>query len=154
MTVVERTVVVEESVVIDAEPEEVWRVFSRLDRWPTWNPACSAARHLSGTAWKKGAIFELTLKPWWRKLTFKPTVMESDIPERIVWVGKGGGVEGWHTFTFEQEGSGTKVTSYESFSGPLLWVMPLVSPERKVRHMFTQWLEGLKAEVEKDTEAA
>ena len=149
MTVIEKSVVVQESTLISASPEEVWRVFSQLERWPLWNPVCRRARHLTGPPWRKGSTLEITLKPWWLALTFRPTVLESSPPERVLWLGRGGGVYGQHTFTFEAEGEGTRATSYEVFSGTMLWAMPLVSPAGRVKRMFAQWLEALKAEVEK-----
>ena len=152
MTVIERSVVVQDSILIHASPDDVWEVFSKLDRWPQWNPACHRAAYLLGSPWKKGSTFELTLKPWWRKTTFKATVIESAPPETVVWLGKGGGVYGQHTFAFEAEGEGTRVTSYEAFTGEMLWAMPLVAPQGKIKRMFAQWLEGLKAVVEKGKE--
>ena len=149
MMIIERNVVVQDSTLIDASLDDVWQVFSRLDRWPQWNPACLRAAYLLGFPWKKGSTFELTLKPWWRKMTFKATVIESAPPETVVWLGKGGGVYGQHTFAFEAEAEGTRVTSYEVFTGEMLWAMPLVAPQGKIKRMFTRWLEGLKAEVEK-----
>ena len=41
------------------------------------------------------------------------------------------------------------VANFEVFTGEMLWAIPLVAPRAKIKRMFTQWLEGLKAEVEK-----
>lgn len=149
MTIIERTVVVEESTRIDAPPERVWEVFSRVERWPEWNPACRQAKYLSGRPWKVDSVFEFTVKPWWREVSFKPTVVASAPPQRVVWLGKADGIYGQHTFSFDPEGDGTRATSHEVFSGPMLWAMPLLSPSGKVKEMFARWLQALKVEVEK-----
>ena len=149
MRIIERSVVVRESILINTSPEQVWEVFSRLERWPEWNPVCSRAQHLSGRPWRVESVFQFTVKPWWMTLTFKPTVVASEPPMSVVWLGQAGGIYGQHTFFFEPEGDGTRATSHEVFSGPMLWTMPLFAPADKVKAMFARWLEALKAEAEK-----
>ncbi len=148
MTVVEKSVVVQTSLSIDASPDRTWSVFADLERWRDWNPVCLNAMATSGQLWKPGAGFRFTLKPWWREITFQATVVECSQPTRVLWLGKGGGIYGQHTFTFEQESEGTRVTSYEVFSGPMLGLMPLFAPSARVKDGLTRWLEALKERVE------
>ena len=148
MTVVEKSVVVQTSLTIDASPDRVWAVFADLERWGEWNPVCSNATAVSGQLWKPGAVFRFTIKPWWRAITFQATVIESSPPSRVLWLGKGGGIYGQQTFTFEPDDGGARVTSYEVFSGPMLGLMPLFAPSAKVREDMARWLEALKARVE------
>ena len=147
MTVVEKSVVVQTSLTIDASPDRIWAIFADLERWGEWNPACSNAAAVAGQLWKPGAVFRFTIKPWWRAVTFQATVVESSPPSRVLWLGKGGGVYGQQTFTFEPDGGGTLVTSYEVFSGPMLGLMPLFAPPAKLREGMTRLLEALAARV-------
>lgn len=149
MTTMEKTVVVKESVLVNAPPERVWRVFSHLDRWPQWNRAVLGARWLKGQPWMLGSAFEMTIKPSWKKLNVRPEIVESGPPQQVIWLGKGAGIHGQHTFTFQPEGDGTRATSLEVFSGPMLWIMPLIGSSGSVGRMFKAWLAALKAEVER-----
>lgn len=149
MTIMEPHRSVSHSVHINAPPERVWEVFARLERWPQWNPVCLGARHVSGRLWDVGAKFDLSLKPWWKRFDLRPTVVKSNPPQEVVWLGHKGGVYGQHTFRFEPENGGAKATSYEVFSGPMLWTLSLFSPTGRTKKMFARWLEALKAEAEK-----
>ena len=148
MTVVEKSVVVQTSLTIDASPDRTWSVFADLERWREWNPVCLNAAATSGQLWKPGSGFRFTIKPWWRAITFQATVLECSPRSRVLWLGKGGGIYGQHTFTFEPEGEGTRVTSYEVFSGPMLGLMPFFAPSARVKDGLTRWLEALKERLE------
>lgn len=141
-------IVVEESIVVQAPPGKVWRVFRDVESWPAWNPVVMSARHLSGHGWEIGSTFHLELRPGRFATTFQPSIIEANPGRRVTWVGEGMGVVGRHTFTFEQQGANTVVTSREAFSGPFLWLMRLIFPPSAIKGMLGRWLAALKDQVE------
>ena len=148
MTVIQKVSMVRETMHVEAPPEVVWRVFSQLDRRAEWNPVCQDVAVASRRSWELGMGFSFSVKPWWKTLRVRATVVDSNPPRQVVWIGRGLGIFGQHSFTFEPEDLGTFVTTTEIFGGPLQWAMPLVAPMGRIRWTFVQWLEALKREVE------
>ncbi len=149
MTVIAKSVTIQESLLIVAPPESVWRIFRDVERWPVWCPAVRKAKLESGDLDHAGGKFRFTVKPWWLPLEARATVVASQPPERITWGVSKNGAYAQHSFTFEAKDGGTLVTSYEVFSGPMLWALPLVMPQHRIRRMFQTWIGALKAEVER-----
>ncbi len=141
-------IVVEELVDIAAPVESVWRLFLDYGKWRDWNPVCLGMKPLGqGTAFGLGWRFELRLKFGPLRLRFKPIILENTTPQVIRWLGGSAGIYGTHWFIFEKTETGSRVTSYEEFTGPLRW---LIYPIRGwTRKMFRAWLEAMKAQVEK-----
>ena len=141
-------IIVEESVEIAAPVETVWRFFLNFVKWPEWNPVCLGVKSLvQGTSFGLGWRFELRLKCGPLKLRFQPIILENTPPQVIRWLDGSFGIHGMHWFIFEKTEAGTRVTSYEEFTGPLRW---LIIPIRGwTRKMIRTWLGALKAQVEK-----
>ena len=141
-------IVVEESVEIAAPLDMVWRFFLNFVKWPEWNPVCLGVKSLvQGTSFGLGWRFELRLKCGPLKLTLRPTILENTTPQVIRWLGGWLGVHGMHWFIFEKTETGTRVTSYEEFTGPLRWLM--IPMRGWTKQMFRIWLGALKEQVEK-----
>lgn len=145
-------IVVEESVEIAAPVEPVWRLFLDYAKWPAWNPVCLGIKSLGqGTPFTLGWRCELRLKCGPLKLRFEPIILENTTPQVIRWLGGSAGLYGMHWFIFEKTEIGTRVTSYEEFTGPLRW---LIYPIRGLtRKMIRTWLQALRAQVEKSAVA-
>ena len=154
MSVIARVKMVREEIFVHAPPQQVWRLFSDIEGWPQWNPICLKASMLKGQPWEVGSRLHFTIKPWWVALNVKATVVESDPPRQVTWLGRWPGLYGQHTFTFEPEEAGTRVISSELFGGPLQWATAFVSPLGKVRELVVQWLAAIKAEAERREAAA
>ena len=150
MTAIEKSTVVQESIHIAAAPEQVWRLFRDVERWPLWCPVILSAKMLSGDLSKARSRFRFSVKPSWIKLQANAEVVQAKPPGRVTWGVEKNGAYAQHTFSFEPDGEGTRATSYEAFSGPMLWALPIVMPSGKVRAMFQSWLLALKTEAEKD----
>jgi hypothetical protein len=105
---------------VEATPAEVWRVFSDLSTWPRWFPNATAARVQLGPPWRKGAVLEVDLAvPVVGALVLRLDVEEAEPARRVRWVGKVWGIRGDHTYTFEDRGGWTRLTSHETFGGML-----------------------------------
>ncbi len=145
-------IIVQESMEIAAPVEMVWRFFLNFVKWPDWNPVCLGVRSLvQGTSFGLGWRFELRLKCGPLKLRVEPIILENTTPQVIRWLGSSLGLHGMHWFIFEKTETGSRVTSYEEFTGPLRW---LIYPIRGwIRQMMRTWLSALKAQVEKQATA-
>ena len=145
--------VVEESVEIATPPEKVWNIFTEEQHWPRWNPTVRRVRQQSGERWRLGWEFEFVMKgPLLLPLKVRPVVLEVNVPRLLRWFAAAPGISAMHWFLFEKTETGTRVTSYEEFTGtlvPLLRLFPslIAKPIRR-------WLQALKAECEKVAPAA
>ncbi|MSP62385.1 MAG: SRPBCC domain-containing protein [Myxococcales bacterium] len=106
---------------IDASLDAVWRVFTDLSTWPRWFPHAVAAQALHDAPWYRrggGVEVELTV-PVLGSMVLRLDIEEADPRHKVRWVGKAWGVRGDHSYTFEDRGAWTRVTSHEQFGGPL-----------------------------------
>ena len=140
--------VVEESVEIAAPPEKVWKIFTEEQNWPNWNPVTKRASHLSGSRWRLGWQFELVLgnRPL-PSLKVRPIVLEVNVPLLVRWFGAAPGLSAMHWFLFEKTETGTRVTSYEEFTGMLTPLLRLFSG--LIFRIVRRCLQALKQECEK-----
>ena len=145
--------VVEESVEIAAPPEKVWKIFTEEQNWPKWNPVTKRASHLSGSRWRLGWQFELVLRnrPF-PSLKVRPIVLEVNVPLLVRWFEAVPGFSAMHWFLFEKTETGTRVTSYEEFTGTLTPLLRLFSG--LIFRMVRLWLQALKQECEKTAPSA
>ena len=145
--------VVEESVEIAAPPEKVWKIFTEEQNWPNWNPVTKRASHLSGSRWRLGWQFELVLRnrPF-PSLKVRPIVLEVSVPLLVRWFEAAPGLSAMHWFLFEKTETGTRVTSYEEFTGMLTPLLRLF--RGLIFRMVRRWLQALKQECEKTAPSA
>ncbi len=133
---------------IDAPPAIVWAVQTDLAGWPAWNPDVhSVDVHgplVPGTAfhWKTGG------------LPITSVLQEVELERRIGWTGRAPlGIRAVHVWTFESEGSGTRVRTEESFDG-LLARLFAGSMRRMLDGALEKGTAALKAEAERRVAAA
>lgn len=143
----------ETDILIDAPPDEVWRILSDFARYPEWNPFIVS---ISGAA-KPGRSLRVTLEPPGRKpMTFRP-VVKSAVPGReFRWLGRmfvPGIFDGHHQFVLEDTDQGTRFVHRESFSG-LLAGFVLRTMGEAIRKGFIQMNEALKERAEQGEGAA
>ncbi len=145
--------VVEEMVEITAPPEKVWNIFTAEQNWPRWNPAVRRVGQMGGERWRIGWEFEFVLRsPLLLPVKIRPVVLEVNVPRLLRWFATTPGLSEMHWFLFEKTATGTRVISYEEFTGmmtPVLRLFPSViaKPTRRC-------LQALKAECEKPPPAA
>jgi uncharacterized protein YndB with AHSA1/START domain len=104
-------VIVELEITIDASPEDVWRLHTDIDTWPTWNTDISTAKLRSPLA--VGRTFD------WEThgLVIASTIAEIIPGHRIVWGGPAHGIDGVHVWTFEPVDGGVLIRTRESWAG-------------------------------------
>lgn len=101
------------SIDIDAPPEVVWNLLTDIVNWPRWNPDVTEAR-LSGDL-APGSEFVWKAGPG----TIRSTLLEVEPPESIAWSGRTMGIEAVHIWSIEPNGSGSTLSTSESWRGLL-----------------------------------
>jgi uncharacterized membrane protein len=127
---------------IDAPPQVVWEVLTRLDNWPNWNPdvkSMSFAGPLAPGAefrWKAGAG------------TIVSTLERVEPPGYISWRGRTLSIKAYHEWWLEPRDGGTQVRTEESFPG-LLARLLRGTLQKMLDKTLEDGLERLKREAER-----
>jgi hypothetical protein len=112
--------VIEESILINADLAKIWKTFTDLTCWADWNTVTTDAASGSGRL-EEGEKFTFCLRPFSLPITVEPKIEEVVPLKKVVWSGARFGISSRHEFLFQQAKSGVLVTSREQFSGlPLL----------------------------------
>lgn len=140
---------IEESVLISAGMEQVWKAFTDFTSWADWN---RTARNISpaNCSMEEGGRFRFRLRPFVVPIDIAP-VIDAIVPhERVVWTGSKYGISSRHEFLFQQVGNGVLVTSREKLVGLPLVLGGRTLTERTVRKLTIRMLRELKAACEHD----
>ena len=133
---------------IAAPKARVWGLFADVDGWARWNPTIVSSSAWRGQPWVPGFRLRQTVLIGRRRLSFRPRVTESDPGTFVTWEGRSLGITGVHSWYFEEETGGTRVTTIEQFNGPGLFLMRILFKPEAVQTMFRASLEGLKLAAE------
>jgi hypothetical protein len=138
-----KSIVIEESVLINAKIGKVWETFIDLTCWKDWNTVmrnvCSGEKCLS-----HGGKILCSFRPFF--LPIKATIQVEEVKpyERIVWSAKKKGFSARNKFSFQNNERGVVVTSRETFSGPLMRSLGFLLPKRKLQALIKTFLKDLK----------
>ncbi|OHE57601.1 MAG: hypothetical protein A2Z47_03860 [Thermodesulfovibrio sp. RBG_19FT_COMBO_42_12] len=140
--------IIEETILINAEMDKVWETFTDLTCWEDWNTVmrnvCSVEKYLS-----IGGNILCSFRPF--LLPIKAAIrVEEVIPHKqIVWSAKKKGFSARNKFTFQSNERGVIVTSRETFSGAIVKSLGFLLPKRKMRTLIKTFLRDLKNASEK-----
>ncbi len=140
---------IQESILIAAPPETVWRPLADPYTWPTWWPGCRDAAAKDRKPLHDGSELRLVLRLGWITMPLAPRVEIATSGRALVWVGRGAGLTGRHAFYLDPQPNGTLVRQHESFSGPGLLLFRLLRLDVATRKMFRANLKGLKRTAER-----
>ena len=144
------TVLIKKEIIINADIQKVWSIFSQLENWPKWGCYILQASWVSKNKWKVGSRFTQTIKGFLGFKEFKsnPEIITIEPYKIVTWAGTRKLIKGTHTFKFQKIGSKTKVSNEEYFTGLLA---PILLPffKNKFEFYFEEFLNGLKKETEK-----
>jgi carbon monoxide dehydrogenase subunit G len=135
---------IEESILIAAPPEVVWKHLAEPRGWRHWWPGCLEAETRDRKTLHDGSELRLALRLGWLTLKFSARVEAATPPRTLLWQGSGGGVTGRHAFYLEARPNGTFVRQQESFTGAGVLLFRLARFDAASRKMFQQNLKGLK----------
>jgi len=138
----------ENSVVAHCTPEDVWRHFEDVSKWPANVPSIiGAAKWESGEPWKPGSKFSMKLlKPM--PVYFTPEIVDAAPPNSVHWIARGSGVtaEQWFHFEAQDDGS-TKMTARQHFDGPMTFMFG-ETVQRQITEMYDEWMNMVKTQAE------
>jgi uncharacterized protein YndB with AHSA1/START domain len=128
---------------IDATPEKVWSVLTNTAAWPDWDSGVTAV-----DGWLAlGEKLTITVKANSGR-AFPVKVVTLSRPEQMVFRGGMplGLFTGQRTYTLVPEGTGTRFTMREVYTGPLAGMIFKSIPD--LGPSFSQFAEGLKHQAE------
>ena len=143
--------VVEKSVYVDAPVRKVWDEMMAVEAWPAWKPFIQKVKLGGGDeTLANGTVIWMMLQmagPVGAPLRVR--VNNFDMPRSLGWEG---GIDNLvhaeHTFTFEDKGGKTKVTSREAFQGHLLKFFFLMVTREDLEKLHEKWVGSIKSRVE------
>lgn len=141
--------VIEESILINADLAKIWKIFTDLTCWADWNTVATDAASGSGRL-EEGGTFTFCLRPFSVPVTIEPKI-EAVIPhEKVVWSGGRFGISSRHEFLFQQVKNGVMVTSREQFRGLPLMLGGKPLTKKVSRDLIFLMLQQLKQACEND----
>jgi hypothetical protein len=135
-------VITRKSIVINASIEKVWKVFSNVNNWDTWQKEIVTPK-ING-AFKPGTSFN------WKSngLTITSTLQTVEINKMVGWSGPAFGAFAIHTWYFTENNGQTTISVEESMEG---WLVTLLKSnfQSSLDTSIEHWLNALKVEAEK-----
>jgi len=127
---------------INAAPETVWEVLTRLENWPSWNSDVKWMRFDGPLA--PGTEFRWKAGPG----TIVSTIDRVEPPRYTSWHGRTLTIDAYHEWWLEPRDGGTLVRTEEPFFGALARLLqwPL---QKMLDKSFADALERLKREAER-----
>ena len=143
--------VIEESIVIHAPLDKVWKTFTDLTCWEEWNTVmeniCTGEKCLS-----HGAEISCSFRPFLFPVKAAIKIEEVTPYKCIVWSTQKKGFFARNIFTFQSNKKGVMVTSRENFNGLVVKVFGFLFPEKKMRTLIQTFLKNIKTASENLTD--
>ena len=140
--------IIEESIEINAPLKVVWRVFSAMEDWQSWNPVCQNCCLISGDSMAENTCFTFQMRPYYLPIKIMPTITRCQPGKEVVWEGRRFGVHAVHRFIFEEQKDSVRLTSRETFRGPLLWLSKLIFIPGRLHRLTLQLMIAIKNQAE------
>jgi uncharacterized membrane protein len=132
---------------VDAPIDDVWRILTAIEGWPTWNRDVKSVS-IDGPV-VEGATFRWKAGP----STISSTVTRVDRPRLIAWTGKTLGISAIHVWRLEPRGGRTLVHTEESYEGLVARVLRR-SLQKTLDAALKDGVRHLEAEAERVTSAS
>lgn len=139
---------IEESIVINADMERVWSTFNDLTCWKDWSETIEDISGGNATTFREGARLRFCIRPFSVPINVRPTVGEVVPREKISWHGTKFGIHSVHEYLFRELDGAVEVTSRERFSGAGMRAVGFAFPKRTIREMTAAVLRELKRAAE------
>jgi uncharacterized protein YndB with AHSA1/START domain len=128
---------------INAAPEKIWPILTDAAAWPSWDSGVTKVEGRVALGDQVSVTVEVN-----PGRTFPVKVVELNAPGRMVFQGGMplGLFRGTRTYTLAVEGTGTRFTMREEYTGPLAGMMFKSIPD--LGPSFRRFAEGLKQRAE------
>ncbi len=134
---------IEEHILINADIEKLWKVFTDLTCWNKWNSVIRDA-YCDDQSLAHGAVITCCFRPFSFPINTQINV-EKVIPEEcVIWSVRKKGFLAYHEFLFQRQGKGVLVISRETFNGLLVRLFGFLLPKKRMRALTTTFLKELK----------
>lgn len=140
--------IIEESVEINAPLPVVWRVFSTMEDWQSWNTVCENCCIITGDSMAENTCFTFQMRPYYLPIKVMPTITKCEPGKEVIWEGHRFGVHAVHRFIFEEKENTVRLTSSEAFRGPLLWLSKLIFIPKRLHRLTQQLMASIKNQAE------
>ena len=140
--------IIEESVEINAPLPVVWRVFSAMEDWQSWNTVCENCCIVTGNGMAQDTCFTFQMRPYYLPIKVTPTITKCEPGKEVIWEGSRFGVKAVHRFIFEEKENTVRLTSSEAFRGPLLWLSKLIFIPKRLHRLTRQLMASIKDQAE------
>ena len=134
------------SVEIDAAPDEVWKVLTDVERWPEWTPSMTRVERLDPGPFQVGSTARIK-QPTFPPVAWRVTELEPE--QSFSWTASGPGVTTVGSHRITPRGDGVEVTLGIRQTGPLAWLIGLLTSRLTRRYVQTE-ANGLKRRCETD----
>jgi uncharacterized protein YndB with AHSA1/START domain len=143
--------IIKASVLINADIDKVWAIFTDLTSWERWNTVLENVSVDMPKELAVGGKLNFCVRPFTVPVRLEAEVEEVLPGKRIVWVARKFGVLAKHEFLFEESADGVKVTSIEKFTGFKLAVAGFGLSKGRLRGLTATLLAELKNASENTT---
>jgi hypothetical protein len=140
--------IIEESIEINAPLPAVWRVFSAMKDWQNWNTVCENCCIITGDRMAENTCFTFQIRPYYLPIKIEPTITKCEPGKEVIWAGSRFGVKAVHRFIFEEKENAIRLTSSETFHGPLLWLSKLIFIPKRLHRLTRQLMNSIKDQAE------
>ncbi len=133
----------EATALIEALPEHVWSALTDIAAWPAWDSGVTSVEGRLALGEKLSITVEAN-----PGRAFPVKVVTLDAPDRIVFLGGMplGLFTGERTYTLEREGTATRFTMREQYTGPFAPIIFKSIPD--LGPSFQRFADGLKRQAE------
>jgi uncharacterized protein YndB with AHSA1/START domain len=139
---------IEETILIHAPMERVWKTFTDLGCYGNWNTVMENLTAESQEM-KEKMKFRCSLRPFAFPVSIEPFIEELVPLKKIVLSGSKLGITARHEYVFDESAGGVFVTSRESFGGITFFALGPAFPEWRIRQLTRALLQELKAAAER-----
>jgi hypothetical protein len=139
---------IEETIVINADMERVWRTFNDLTCWKDWSETIQDMSSEGTTSLRQGDRLQFCIRPFSVPINVRPTVGEVIPREKISWHGTKFGIHSEHEYVFRELDRAVEVTSRERFSGIGMKAAGFAFPKKTIRELRVAVLRELKRAAE------
>ena len=140
--------IIEESIDIHAPLPVVWNVFAAMEDWQSWNPVIENCCIISGDGMAENTCFTFQMRPYYLPIKVMPIITKCEPGKEVIWEGSRFGVQAVHTFIFEEIENAVRLTSSETFRGPLLWLSKLIFIPKRLHRLTLQLMASIKEQAE------